>query len=263
MKSFKLCSFEEVVRVCEVGYLIVEVLVMFKFYVVLGVMIEELDDFCYDYIVGMLKCILFNVGYYGYLKMVCILFNYVVCYGILSKDKKLKKGDIVNVDVMLIKDGWFGDSSCMFIVGEVNVLVCWFVMMIYEVLCVGICQVCFGVMLGDVGYVIQKVVYVVGFSVVCEYGGYGIGDVYYDDLYVNYFGCFGEGLKLQEGMIFMIEFMINVGGVGICELNDGWIVVMCDYLLLVQWEYMIVVIKDGFEILMFWFDGLGDYLVIE
>jgi methionyl aminopeptidase len=249
MKSLKLRTPEEIAKARAAGHLIAEVLAMLKPHVVPGVSTEELDTICHDYIVNELKCIPSNVSYHGFPKTACISPNHVVCHGIPSKDKKLKKGDIVNVDVTLTKDGWFGDSSRMFIVGEANVLARRLVNTTYEALRAGIRQVRPGATLGDVGHAIQKVAHAAGFSVVREYGGHGIGDVYHDDPHVNHFGRPGEGLKLQEGMIFTIEPMINAGAAGIRELNDGWTVVTRDKSLSAQWEHMVHVTETGFEVL--------------
>lgn len=227
-----ICGVVEIVKLCEVVKFVLQVLMMIIEYVKLGVIIDELDVCCCEYIIDELGVIFVNIGYYGYLKMLCMLVNYVVCYGILML-WLMCDGDIVNFDIVVIKDGWFGDMSCMYFVGELNEFVWWFVVVIYEVMYVGICVVCFGVMFGDVGYVIQQVVYCEGFSVVCEYCGYGIGDVYYDELQVLYYGCLGIGLLLWLGMIFMIELMFNVGKCDIYVLVDGWMVVMKDYLLFV------------------------------
>jgi methionyl aminopeptidase len=264
MKSIKYRTPDEVAKARKAGHLIAEVLAMLKPHVKPGVSTEELDDLCRDYIVNQLKCTPSNIGYHGYPKTACISPNHVVCHGIPSKDKKLKKGDIVNVDVTLTTpDGWYGDSSRMFIVGEANVLARRLVTTTYEALRAGIRQVRPGATLGDVGHAIQQVAHAAGFSVVREYGGHGIGDIYHDDPHVNHFGSPGEGVKLKEGMIFTIEPMLNAGGSAIRELNDGWTVVTRDHSLSAQWEHMVTVTKDGFEILTPWPDGLGEYSAID
>ncbi len=259
MKSLKIRSPEEVAKARTAGHLIAEVLAMLKPHVVPGVTTGELDDLCHDYIVNKLGCIPSNVGYHGFPKTACVSPNHVVCHGIPSPDKKLKKGDIVNVDVTLTKDGWFGDSSRMFFVGEPGPLAKRLVTTTYEALRAGIRQVRPGATLGDVGHAIQQVALAAGYSVVREYGGHGIGDVYHDEPHVNHFGRPGEGLRLQEGMIFTIEPMINAGQAAIKELADGWTVVTKDHSLSAQWEHMVAVTKDGFEILTPWPDGLGEY----
>ena len=259
MKSLKIRSPEEVAKARTAGHLIAEVLAMLKPHVVPGVTTGELDDLCHDYIVNKLGCIPSNVGYHGFPKTACVSPNHVVCHGIPSPDKKLKKGDIVNVDVTLTKDGWFGDSSRMFFVGEPGPLAKRLVTTTYEALRAGIRQVRPGATLGDVGHAIQQVALAAGYSVVREYGGHGIGDIYHDEPHVNHFGRPGEGLRLQEGMIFTIEPMINAGQAAIKELADGWTVVTKDHSLSAQWEHMVAVTKDGFEILTPWPDGLGEY----
>ncbi|PZP36689.1 MAG: type I methionyl aminopeptidase [Roseateles depolymerans] len=262
MKSIKIRSPEEVAKARTAGHLIAEVLAMLKPHVVPGVTTGELDDLCHDYIVNKLGCIPSNVGYHGFPKTACVSPNHVVCHGIPSPDKKLKKGDIVNVDVTLTKDGWFGDSSRMFFVGEPGPLAKRLVTTTYEALRAGIRQVRPGATLGDVGHAIQQVALAAGYSVVREYGGHGIGDIYHDEPHVNHFGRPGEGLRLQEGMIFTIEPMINAGQAAIKELSDGWTVVTKDHSLSAQWEHMVTVTKDGFEILTPWPDGLGEYAAI-
>ena len=262
MKSLKIRSPEEVAKARTAGHLIAEVLAMLKPHVVPGVTTGELDDLCHDYIVNKLGCIPSNVGYHGFPKTACVSPNHVVCHGIPSPDKKLKKGDIVNVDVTLTKDGWFGDSSRMFFVGEPGPLAKRLVTTTYEALRAGIRQVRPGATLGDVGHAIQQVALAAGYSVVREYGGHGIGDIYHDEPHVNHFGRPGEGLRLQEGMIFTIEPMINAGQAAIKELSDGWTVVTKDHSLSAQWEHMVTVTKDGFEILTPWPDGLGEYAAI-
>lgn len=252
MKSIKLRTPDEVAQARHAGHLIAEVLAMLKPYVVPGVTTEELDERCRAYIVDDLKCTPSNIGYHGYPKTACISPNHVVCHGIPSKDKTLKKGDIVNVDVTLTTpDGWYGDSSRMFIVGEANVLARRLVMTTYEALRAGIRQVRPGATLGDVGHAIQKVAHAAGFSVVREYGGHGIGTVYHDDPHVNHFGRPGEGLKLQEGMIFTIEPMINAGKRDIKDgpEKDGWTIVTRDHSLSAQWEHTILVTETGYEVL--------------
>lgn len=188
-------------------------------------------------------------GYLLYLKVICILVNDVICYGIFG-EKVFKNGDVLNIDIIVIKNGYFGDISWMFIVGEGLIFVKCFVQIIYECMWFGIDQVKFGVYFGDIGYVIQKYVEVQGYSVVCEYCGYGIGMVFYEDLQVVYYGCLGIGIELKVGMIFMIELMINVGKCDICMMFDQWMVKICDCSLFVQWEYMVFVIEIGYEVLI-------------
>jgi len=187
--------------------------------------------------------------------------NHMVCHGIPS-DKKLKDGDIVNIDIAVIKDGWFGDTSRMYFVGKPGILAKRLVRTTYEAMRAGIQQVRPGATLGDIGYAIQTVAHRERFSVVREYGGHGIGTVYHDDLHVPHYGEPGQGLKLERGMIFTIEPMINAGAAAIRHLSDGWTVVTKDRSLSAQWEHTVLVTESGFEILTPWPDGYGDYAPI-
>lgn len=259
MTSVKVRSPQEVGKARQAGHLIAQVLAMIKHHVVAGVTTEELDDICREYIVDTLKCVPANIGFYGYPKTACISPNSVVCHGIPSKDKRLKSGDIVNIDVTLCKDGWYGDSSRMFVVGEASILAKRLVCTTYDALCAGIRTVRPGATLGDVGYAIEKVAKAAGFGVVREYGGHGIGDVYHDEPHVSHFGRPGEGLILSEGMIFTIEPMLNAGSAAVRKLNDGWTVVTKDRSLSAQWEHMIAVTSAGYEVLTPWPDGFGEY----
>jgi len=188
--------------------------------------------------------------------------NHVICHGIPS-DKKLKDGDIVNIDVALIKDGWFGDTSRMFYVGEPGILAKRLVRTTYEAMRAGIQQVRPGATLGDVGHAIQTVAHAAGFSVVREYCGHGIGQIYHDEPQVLHYGQRNTGLKLAPGMVFTVEPMINAGKRETKELSDGWTVVTRDRSLSAQWEHMVAVTETGFEILTPWPEGLGDYAPIE
>jgi methionyl aminopeptidase len=258
-RSIKYRTPDEVAKAREAGHLVAQVLAMIKPHVQPGVTTDELDALCREFIVDQLKCTPANIGYHGYPKTLCASVNHVVCHGIPS-DKRLKKGDIVNLDVALITpDGWFGDSSRMYIVGEASVLARRLVSTTYEAMRAGIREVRPGATLGDVGHAIQKVALAAGFSIVREYGGHGIGTIYHDEPHVNHFGRPGEGLTLREGMIFTIEPMLNAGQAGVRELNDGWTVVTRDHSLSAQFEHMVTVTADGFEVLTPWPDGLGEY----
>ena len=243
------------------GRLAADVLRMIADHVKPGVTTDELDRRCHDYIVEVQQAIPANVGYRGYPKTICASLNHVVCHGIPS-DKKLKNGDIVNIDVAIIKDGWFGDTSRMFFVGEPGILAKRLVRTTYEAMRAGIQQVRPGATLGDVGHAIQRVAEREGFSVVREYGGHGIGTVYHDDLHVLHYGRPGTGLKLEAGMVFTVEPMINAGKAAIRHLPDGWTVVTKDRSLSAQWEHMVAVTESGFEILTPWPDGDAEYPAI-
>lgn len=254
-------SQEEIALARHAGCLAADVLRMIGEYVRPGVSTDELDQRCHDYIVNELKAIPANVGYHGYPKTVCASVNHVICHGIPS-DKKLKNGDIVNIDVAVIKDGWFGDTSRMYYVGEPGILARRLVRTTYEAMVAGIHQVRPGATLGDVGHAIQTVAHREGFSVVREYCGHGIGDIYHDEPQVLHYGRPGEGLRLEPGMVFTIEPMINAGRAATRQLPDGWTVVTKDRSLSAQWEHMVAVTESGFEVLTPWPDGYGDYPAI-
>lgn len=263
-RGIKFRSAAEIAKAREAGGLAARVLAMIAPHVQPGVTTDDLDEICRNFIVDELKCTPANIGYHGYPKTLCSSVNHVVCHGIPSADKRLKKGDIVNLDVALITpDGWFGDTSRMYVVGEANVLARRLVNTTYEAMRAGIRQVRPGATLGDVGHAIQQVAHAAGFSIVREYGGHGIGDIYHDEPHVNHFGRPGEGVRLQEGMIFTVEPMINAGRPEVRELADGWTVVTRDHSLSAQWEHMVAVTADGFEVLTPWPDGLGGYPAIE
>jgi methionyl aminopeptidase len=260
-KRVTLRSPAEIAQARHAGMLAADVLRMIGEHVRAGVTTNELDRLCHDYIVDTLQAIPANIGYHGYPKTVCASVNHVVCHGIPS-DKKLKDGDIVNIDVALIKDGWFGDTSRMYFVGTPNALARRLVRTTYEAMRAGIHQVRPGATLGDVGHAIQSVAQREGFSVVREYCGHGIGQIYHDAPQVLHYGRAGEGLRLQAGMVFTIEPMINAGRAATMELDDGWTVVTKDRSLSAQWEHMVAVTDDGFEVLTPWPDGVGEYAAI-
>ncbi|MBT9490407.1 MAG: type I methionyl aminopeptidase [Rubrivivax sp.] len=239
------------------------VLQMIAPHVQAGVSTEELDQRCHDFIVHELRCVPANVGYRGFKKTLCTSVNHVVCHGIPSPKTVLKDGDIVNIDVAVVHDGWFGDTSRMYTVGAPSALARRLVDTTYLAMRAGILQVRPGATLGDVGNAIQNVAHHARFNVVREYGGHGIGTVYHDEPHVLNFGQRGQGLRLQEGMVFTIEPMLNAGGRQVRELADGWTVVTVDRSLSAQWEHMVAVTADGFEVLTPWPDGTGAYPAIE
>lgn len=251
----------EIAMARRAGMLAAEVLQMIAEHVKPGVTTDELDRRCHDYIVNVQQAIPANIGYHGYPKTTCTSVNHVICHGIPS-DKKLKNGDIVNIDIAIIKDGWFGDTSRMYFVGEPSILAKRLVRTTYQAMRAGIEQVRPGATLGDVGHAIQSVAEGEGFSVVREYCGHGIGQIYHDEPQVVHFGKPGAGLKLETGMIFTIEPMINAGKAAIKQLPDGWTVVTRDRSLSAQWEHMVAVTERGFEVLTPWPDGYGDYAPI-
>ncbi len=249
----------EIAMAREAGKLAADVLRMITPHVKPGISTDELDRRCGDYIVHELKVIPANIGYHGFSKTICTSVNHVVCHGIPSSGKLLEKGDIVNIDVAIIKDGWYGDTSRMYFVGEPSPLARRLVNTTYEAMRAGIRQVRPGATLGDVGHAIQTVAHRDGFSVVREYCGHGIGKVYHDEPQVRHYGNRGEGLRLEAGMIFTIEPMINAGKRAVKDLPDGWTVVTRDHSLSAQWEHMVAVTSDGFEVLTPWPDGTGSY----
>jgi methionyl aminopeptidase len=234
------------------GQLAAEVLSMVEPYVVPGVSTETLDRICHEHIVNIQGAIPANLGYHGYPKTILTSVNQVVCHGIPSPDKILKKGDIVNIDVAVIKDGWFGDTSRMYFVGSPSRLAQRLVETTYEALQAGIRQVKPGATLGDIGHAIQSVAHREHFSVVREYCGHGIGRVYHDDPQVLHYGQRGEGLKLETGMVFTIEPMLNAGKRETRQLSDRWTVVTKDRSLSAQWEHMVAVTPEGYEVLTAW-----------
>lgn len=254
-------SAAEIAMARRAGGLAADVLEMIGQHVKPGVTTDELDQLCHDFIVNVQQAIPANVGYHGFPKTVCTSVNHVICHGIPSA-KRLKNGDIINIDVAIIKDGWFGDTSRMYFVGEPGTLARRLVRTTYEAMCAGILAVRPGARLGDVGHAIQTVAHREGFSVVREYCGHGIGQVYHDEPQVLHFGRPGEGLRLEPGMIFTIEPMINAGKAEIKHLPDGWTVVTKDHSLSAQWEHTVVVTENGFEVLTPWPDGYGDYPII-
>nr|WP_218627756.1 type I methionyl aminopeptidase [Pseudomonas sp. dw_612] len=240
------------------GQLAAEVLAMITPHVKAGVSLNELDRLCHDHIVNVQKAIAGNIGYHGFPKTVCISVNEVVCHGIPSA-QVLKDGDIVNIDIAVVKDGWFGDTSRMYFVGEPSPEAQRLVQTTYEAMCAGIRVVRPGATLGDIGHAIQSVAERDGFSVVREYCGHGIGKVYHDEPQVLHYGFPGQGLTLKAGMIFTIEPMLNAGKRHVKTLADGWTVVTKDLSLSAQWEHMVAVTDDGFEVLTSWPDQVEGY----
>jgi len=218
------------------GRLAARVLEMIEQYVKPGVSTEYLDDICYDYIVNTLKVIPANVGYHGFTKTTCISPNEVVCHGIPSARTILKDGDIINIDVAVIKDGYYGDTSRMYYVGQVSPQAKHLVETTYEAMVAGIHTVRPGATLGDIGYAIQKVAQREGYTIVREYCGHGIGKTYHEQPNVLHYGQPGQGLILRKGMVFTIEPMVNAGKARVKELNDGWTVITSDRSLSAQWE---------------------------
>jgi methionyl aminopeptidase len=244
-------SAEELEMARRAARLAAEVLSMVEPYVVPGVSTETLDRICHDHIVNVQGAIPANVGYHGYPKTILTSVNQVVCHGIPSPTKILKKG--------VIKDGWFGDTSRMYFVGAPSTLARRLVETTYEALLAAIQQVKPGATLGDIGHAIQSVAQRGHFSVVREYCGHGIGQVYHDEPQVLHYGRRGEGLTLEAGMVFTIEPMLNAGKRETRQLPDGWTVVTKDRSLSAQFEHMVAVTPSGYEVLTPWPGGTGAY----
>ena len=240
---------EQIEKMRVAGRMVAEVLDMIGEYVQPGVTTEELDRRCHDFIVNELKAIPANVGYKGFPATSCTSVNNVICHGIPSPGKILKDGDIINIDVTVIKDGWHGDHSRMFFAGEPSVLAKRLVEVTREAMWRGIRAVKPGATLGDVGHAIQTYAESERFSVVREYCGHGIGQVYHEDPQILHYGRPGAGMALEKGMCFTIEPMINAGARHTRLLPDGWTVVTKDRSLSAQWEHTVTVTDDGVEVL--------------
>ena len=230
------------------GRLTADVLDMIGAHVVAGATTADLDRIAHDYIVNVQQAVPAPLNYKGFPKSICTSVNHVVCHGIPG-DKRLKAGDVVNVDVTVIKDGWHGDSSRMYFVGTPSVQAKRLVEVCHAALWRGIELVRPGARLGDLGYAIQTWVESQGYSVVREYCGHGIGRVFHEDPQVLHYGEPGTGLELREGMTFTIEPMVNAGKRHVKLLPDGWTVVTKDHSLSAQWEHTVLVTADGCEVL--------------
>jgi methionyl aminopeptidase len=240
---------EQIAKMREAGRLAAEVLERIGDHVQPGVTTEELDRICHDHIVNEQGAIPACLGYRGFPKSVCTSVNHVICHGIPNEKKALKKGDIINIDVTVIKDGWHGDTSKMFFVGEPKPLAERLVRVTRECMLRGIAQVRPGAKLGDIGHAIQQHAEANRFSVVREYCGHGIGEGFHEEPQVLHYGRPGTGLTLEEGMVFTIEPMINAGKAQSRLLPDGWTVVTRDHKLSAQWEHTMAVTADGVEVL--------------
>ena len=230
------------------GRLTREVLDMIGPHVQPGITTGELDDLCHDFIVNTLDAIPAPLNYRGFPKSICTSVNHVVCHGIPG-EKRLKRGDIVNIDITVIKEEFHGDASRMFTVGEPSILAQRLIDTAKECLDLGISTVTPGARLGDIGSRIQACAESKGFSVVREYCGHGIGRGFHEDPQVLHYGTAGEGLEIVPGMTFTIEPMINAGKQHTRLLSDGWTVVTKDHSLSAQWEHTIAVTNSGVEVL--------------
>lgn len=239
---------DEIKKMRVAGRLAAEVLEMIEEYVKIGVTTDELNAICHDYIVNTQKAIPAPLNYNGFPKSICTSVNHQVCHGIPS-DKKLKNGDIINIDITVLKDGYHGDTSKMFLVGKPSILADRLCKITQECLNRGIEQVKPGAHFGDIGAVIQEHAEKNRFSVVREYCGHGIGSIFHEPPNVLHYGKRGTGELIKPGMIFTIEPMINAGKREVKLLPDKWTVVTKDHSLSAQWEHTILVTEDGFEVL--------------
>lgn len=239
---------EEIQKMRTSGRLAAEVLEMITPFVEAGITTDELNSICHDYIVNKQKAIPAPLNYNGFPKSICTSPNHVICHGIPGK-KVLKNGDILNIDVTVLKDGYHGDTSKMFIIGEPSVKAAHIVKIAHECLWIGINLVKPGTRLGDIGHAIQTHAEKNRCSVVREYCGHGIGRVFHEDPQVLHYGKPGTGETLVEGMTFTIEPMVNIGKPQTRLLPDNWTVVTKDHSLSAQWEHTLLVTSNGVEVL--------------
>ncbi len=230
------------------GRLAASVLEMIEPYVIAGTSTKELEQICRQYIIEDLKAIPSTLNHYGFPACICTSINHVVCHGIPS-EKKLKNGDIINIDVTVQKDGYIGDTSKMFLVGNIKPFAKKLVEVTQECLYKAISIVRPGAHLGDIGNIIQTYAEQHGYSIVREFGGHGIGKSMWEEPHIMHFGKPNTGLRLQAGMTFTIEPMLNLGRKEVKTLGDGWTVVTKDHKLSAQWEHTILVTDNGHEIL--------------
>jgi len=230
------------------GRLAADVLDMIGEHVSPGVTTNELDRICHDYIVNTQQAVPAPLNYRGFPKSICTSVNHVVCHGIPA-DKKLRDGDVINIDITVIKNGFHGDTSRMFFVGKPSVQAERLTQITREAMWRGIEQVKPGARLGDIGHAIQRFAESNRYSVVREYCGHGIGRVFHEDPQVLHYGTPGTGVEIVEGMAFTVEPMLNAGRRHVRLLGDGWTVVTKDHSLSAQWEHTLLVTADGSEVL--------------
>ncbi|MDO7709789.1 MAG: type I methionyl aminopeptidase [Gammaproteobacteria bacterium] len=240
---------DQIAQMRVAGKLAAEVLEMITPCIVPGISTGELDRICHDYIVDNQQSIPANIGYNGFEKTICSSVNQVICHGIPSEKKILKDGDILNIDVTVIRNGWHGDTSKMFLVGKTQPHNERLVKVTQECLYKAIEVVKPGAYLGDIGAVIQEHAQKNHYSVVEDYCGHGIGQVYHEDPQVLHYGKKGTGLRLEEGLTFTIEPMINQGTKYTKVLSDGWTVETVDGRNSAQWEHTLAVTSNGVEVL--------------
>jgi methionyl aminopeptidase len=246
--AVKIKTPDEIEKMRVAGKLAGEVLEMIGPYVKVGISTDELNTLCHDYIVNVQQAIPAPLNYHGFPKSICTSINQVVCHGIPGK-KVLKDGDIINVDVTVIKDEYHGDTSKMFIVGTPTVKGKHVVQIAKDCLWIGIDQVKPGATLGDIGHAIQSYAEKNRCSVVRDYCGHGIGRIFHEDPQVLHYGIPDTGLRLEPGMTFTIEPMVNLGKYHTRLLPDNWTVVTKDHSLSAQWEHTLLVTDTGVDVL--------------
>ncbi|MGL9769167.1 MAG: type I methionyl aminopeptidase [Sodalis sp. (in: enterobacteria)] len=240
---------DDIAKMRVAGQLAAEVLAIIEFYIKPGISTGELDRLCHQYITEKQHAVSASLGYHGFPKSVCISVNEVVCHGIPSDEKKLKEGDILNIDVTVIKNGFHGDTSKMFIVGKPSILGERLCRVAKQSLYLAIRMVRPGIRLRTLGKAIQKFVEEERFSVVREYCGHGIGEGFHEEPQVLHYDGDDGGVLLQPGMAFTIEPMVNAGDYHIRTMKDGWTVKTKDHSLSAQYEHTVVVTEDGCEIM--------------
>ncbi|CAN4271619.1 Map Methionine aminopeptidase [Methylophilaceae bacterium] len=244
---------DDIAKMRIAGKLASEVLDYIAPFIVNGVTTERLDQLCHDYIVNVQQAVPAPLnyapdGHAPYPKSICTSVNHIVCHGVPG-NKVLKNGDTVNIDITVIKDGYHGDTSRMFHVGEVSIQANRLSELTYQAMWLGINKVKPEATLGDIGFAIQTFAEKNGFSVVREFCGHGIGKKFHEDPQVLHYGKPGTGVKLRAGMIFTIEPMINAGKRDIKQMPDGWTIVTKDRSLSAQWEHTVLVTETGYEVL--------------
>ncbi len=251
--SVNLKSAQDIEKMRVAGRLAAEVLDYITPFVQAGVSTGELNRLCHEYMVETQRTVPAPLnyappGHVPYPASVCTSVNHVVCHGIPG-DKKLKNGDIVNIDITVIKEGFHGDTSRMFVIGTPSIQAKRLVDVTYEAMWKGIRAVHPGAHLGDIGHVIQRHAEGNGFSIVREFCGHGIGRKFHEEPQVLHYGRPGTGLKLQPGMVFTIEPMVNAGAPAIRSMKDGWTIVTADHSLSAQWEHTVLVTTEGYEVM--------------
>ena len=239
---------DEIEKMRTAGRLAAQVLTMIEPHVKAGISTNELNQICHDFIVNEQGAIPAPLNYRGFPKSICTSVNHQVCHGIPS-DKKLKTGDIINIDITVIKEGFHGDTSKMFVIGKPSILAQRAIKTSHDALWKGIEMVKPGTRLGDIGHTIQRHVEANNCSVVREYCGHGIGASFHEDPQVLHYGTPDTGLVLEQGMTFTIEPMVNTGKRQVKLLKDNWTVVTKDHSLSAQWEHTILVTENGYEVL--------------